>query len=132
MSVKGSGSIYCCKCKIAERRPGQKYCPACQSAYLREWRKRNPGYDVKRVQHLGISEQQKILHRASVYAQNGRKRGYINPEMKCTKCGSENDLQMHHEDYSKKLDVIVLCRPCHTALHTERRREKKWQLSSNV
>lgn len=34
----------------------------------------------------------------------------------CGMCGSEK-AQIHHEDYTKPLDIQWLCRPCHQAHH---------------
>jgi len=42
----------------------------------------------------------------------------------CRDCGTTEDIQGHHEDYSKPLDVIWLCRSCHRELH-ERQDMKK-------
>jgi len=39
----------------------------------------------------------------------------------CTRCGSTVGVEGHHEDYHKALEVIWLCRPCHWALHRERK-----------
>lgn len=38
----------------------------------------------------------------------------------CVKCG-DADTQGHHEDYSKALDVVWLCRPHHEERHRELR-----------
>lgn len=38
----------------------------------------------------------------------------------CVKCG-DPDTQGHHEDYSKPLDVVWLCRPHHEERHRELR-----------
>ena len=35
----------------------------------------------------------------------------------CKICGSEEDIQAHHEDYSKPLEVEWLCGSCHRDLH---------------
>jgi 5-methylcytosine-specific restriction endonuclease McrA len=41
----------------------------------------------------------------------------IKPEM-CSKCGSLNNLQLHHIKYEENLaNVIVLCKRCHTKEH---------------
>ena len=36
----------------------------------------------------------------------------------CSVCGSINNIEAHHKDYSKALDVVWLCRDCHETLHT--------------
>ena len=36
---------------------------------------------------------------------------------RCEICNSNNDLQRHHEDYSKPLDIKILCRKCHNKYH---------------
>ena len=38
----------------------------------------------------------------------------------CVRCANENTVA-HHEDYSKPLSVIWLCRKCHMARHAEMR-----------
>jgi hypothetical protein len=35
----------------------------------------------------------------------------------CQKCTTEGKVSAHHEDYSKPLDVVWLCRKCHDAKH---------------
>ena len=37
----------------------------------------------------------------------------------CERCGFALGIQAHHEDYSKPLDVVWLCTPCHGARHRE-------------
>lgn len=39
------------------------------------------------------------------------------PKGNCTGCGTDEDLQMHHDDYNKPLEVTWLCRQCHVDLH---------------
>lgn len=36
----------------------------------------------------------------------------------CARCGAENSMA-HHEDYSKKLEVVWLCAACHKQRHKE-------------
>lgn len=40
----------------------------------------------------------------------------------CKKCGSTEKTHGHHEDYSKPLDVVWLCPPCHRELHRQKRK----------
>jgi hypothetical protein len=35
----------------------------------------------------------------------------------CSKCRGTIDLERHHEDYSKPLEVVTLCRSCHISEH---------------
>lgn len=37
----------------------------------------------------------------------------------CVKCGSTENLVRHHPDYSKPLEVVILCRFCHGAIHSK-------------
>jgi len=42
-------------------------------------------------------------------------------DKKCNVCGTTSDLQRHHEDYSRPLEIIILCRKCHNKLHQDRK-----------
>ena len=35
----------------------------------------------------------------------------------CAFCGNNSNLEAHHHDYEKPLDVTWLCRPCHRRFH---------------
>lgn len=37
--------------------------------------------------------------------------------MRCARCGSRENLDRHHEDYTKATEVIILCHGCHCKLH---------------
>jgi len=37
----------------------------------------------------------------------------------CERCGYGIGVQAHHEDYSKPLEVVWLCKPCHGQRHRE-------------
>lgn len=42
------------------------------------------------------------------------RKGELKKPSRCTDCKTELQLQGHHEDYDKPLDVIWLCQTCHT------------------
>lgn len=41
----------------------------------------------------------------------------VKPKIECEACGSTKNLEYHHFDYNKPLDVYVLCRSCHKSIH---------------
>ena len=50
----------------------------------------------------------------------------------CESCHQQTpsyDLQAHHEDYGKPLDVVWLCTECHTKLHQSRK--PNWMVDNN-
>lgn len=49
----------------------------------------------------------------------------------CEKCGATGKLHRHHPDYSKPLDVVVLCRACHQAEHPRPAAEKQATIDRN-
>ena len=66
----------------------------------KEWIKRNP---EKTKAHRELS-------RAI------RSKEVIKPD-DCSRCGKLGRIEAHHPDYSKPLEVIWLCRPCHGSEH---------------
>lgn len=56
--------------------------------------------------------------RRAHYAVNSAIRaGKLVPARTCEKCDTASKLEAHHEDYSRPLDVMWLCRICHNARH---------------
>ena len=53
---------------------------------------------------------------AHVAANNALRDGRI-VKLPCAFCGASDNLEAHHHDYSKPLDVTWLCRPCHRRFH---------------
>ena len=73
------------------------------AAYMREWRKTHPLTGEARLRDIARSY-------AGVY----KRRGKLIPQP--CRCGSL-DVQMHHRDYNKPLEVEWLCKSCHVASH---------------
>lgn len=98
----------CTKCGAPNNRNKQRYCVNCHAKYMRNWRKTNP-----------ISPEQRVKGIARSYSKVYLRRGKI-IKKPCEVCGSEN-VEMHHADYSKPLEITWLCREHHLSLH---RKEK--------
>lgn len=43
----------------------------------------------------------------------------------CERCGYGTGIHAHHEDYSRQLDVMWLCPPCHGERHREINEERR-------
>ena len=112
--------------------------------YFREWRKRNPdkikGYlkkwkegNPKRVIELrskyktskkGKNAEKKYSEKyperikARRITNNAIKKGYLNNPtlLKCILCVNKA-VEYHHSDYNKPLEVIPLCKKCHTQIN---------------
>lgn len=70
----------------------------------REKAKARPDYKIKRSAH------RKLEH--------GIKRGEVQ-KSNCIRCGKSEGVVAHHEDYSKPLEVMWLCRFHHRERHKE-------------
>lgn len=95
----------CNKCGEEVKYDGRRWrCNKCAAAYQRARRKSNP-----------LSAVQKEKDKSRSYANVYKRRGKIVAKP-CEACGAEQ-AEMHHEDYSKPLDVRWLCKTCHMAEH---------------
>lgn len=76
------------------------------AAYVRAWRQTHP---------LTSEQRRKDTVRSivSVYVKRGK---LVRPDH-CAWCNAKGKIEAHHEDYSKPLEVIWLCRPCHSRHH---------------
>ena len=98
----------CSKCKgliEPNRQNKYRYCKNCHNEYMRNNRKK----------HSELSELQKLKANCRAYLNTYLRRGKL--EKSPCKCGNIN-VEAHHEDYSKPLEVIWLCRECHLEHHS--------------
>lgn len=99
----------CSRCRGPRDRKGQSYCRACHAAYMRE----------NRPAHAELPPEERRKSNARAYANTYRRRGKLE-RGPCEVCGDPQS-EMHHDDYSKPLEVRWLCRPCHIAHHEKER-----------
>lgn len=105
---KGEFKTQCSKCnkEIEENRVGKyRYCLCCHNDYMKKNRKK----------HSQLTEEQKLKANCRSYVNVYIRRGKIIPKP-CIICENEHS-EAHHEDYSKPLDIIWLCRQCHLDYH---------------
>lgn len=106
-----------------EPRPGvpRGYCGSCRPCRVK--RRRNDPAQVARKHHRDRSRHKKPgptpieRNRARWRVRNHRVQGNIvRPEF-CSECKRLCKPEAHHEDYSRPLDVVWLCRACHAKRH---------------
>src|ERR1700733_276343 len=66
-------------------------------------------------------EKQRAKQRAQTAVACAVENGTLVRPARCSRCGSTKDIQAHHPDYSKPLDVEWLCCKCHVGVHRPRR-----------
>lgn len=54
---------------------------------------------------------------ARLAAGDAYRNGVIKKPINCEGCAASDELQMHHDDYARRLEVRWLCPRCHTAAH---------------
>lgn len=94
----------CCKCGKIRENESDGYCRLCRNGNVRKNRKR----------HCELSPEQKLKANARSYLNVYIRRGKISKQ-RCH-CGSY-DVEAHHEDYTKPLEVVWLCRLHHLRYH---------------
>jgi hypothetical protein len=100
--------ITCSKCNenLEENRIGKnRYCLKCHNSYMRKNRKK----------HSELTDIQRFKANCRSYLNTYIKRGVIKKQP-CSVC-SNPIVEAHHEDYSKPLDIIWLCKVCHIKKH---------------
>lgn len=63
-------------------------------------------------------ERRRAYHRVGLAVESGE----LEKPDKCARCGYEADLEAHHPNYARPLDVIFLCRKCHAIEHRDIRK----------
>lgn len=104
---KGERKNTCSKCglEVEESRKGQRYCRKCHAENMRK----------NRPNHSNLKTEARQKANCRSYANVNLRRGKIEKKP-CEVCGSEES-QMHHEDYSKPLEVRWFCRNHHLDYH---------------
>ncbi len=90
--------------KAVARREAYAADPSRDIEYVKKWKAENA-----------------IAAKAHQMVRRAIKRGVLVVPATCSVCGGAGDIQAHHEDYSKPLDVKWLCKPHHAEADKSRR-----------
>ena len=74
-----------------------------------DYRRKHPDSNLKAVKKYKEQNPEKVR------AQNLAEK--IPFDLKCGNCGTIENLERHHPDYSKPLMFVTLCRSCHAKIH---------------
>ncbi|KKM05639.1 hypothetical protein LCGC14_1752080 [marine sediment metagenome] len=93
----------------------QYYCKECNQTYFQTeaGKKAHSRSDTKRRKKF--PEKAKAHHTVN----DAIRGGYLQRPKICESCGRFADIEGHHPDYSKPLEVDWLCRPCHVKEHAD-------------
>lgn len=83
--------------------------------YKRRWRQRNKEH-VSAYSKGWVSEHPDRALAHQILG-NAVARGKFKKQSVCEFCGATTNIDGHHQDYSRPLEVIWLCRSCHQKLH---------------
>jgi len=81
----------------------------------KEKRAENPKPFLEKEKRYRSKNLFKIRARVKVY--DHIKQGKISRPDVCSRCGRVGKIEAHHADYSKPLDILWVCRPCHYKVH---------------
>lgn len=109
-----------------EKNPGiRRGDPKCLESYrkyheknrekIKEYNKKYIQENREKIRDLAKRHPEKVKAREMLHTQV--KLGKIIPYEFCQICNEKTKLQGHHTDYSKPLEVIWLCIPCHKKQH---------------
>jgi len=105
----GVASRECSKCggDLGERYGKQRYCKSCHALHMRN----------NRPKHRDLPDEARLKANVRRMTSYYVKRGLIK-KTDCANCGNIRS-EAHHTDYTKPLEVIWLCRPCHLKIHND-------------
>jgi len=92
------------RCKKQGR---QRYCRECKQGYNE--RNRSKCVEYSQRSQAKYPDRKKARGKVSTELIAGR----LTKPSRCERCGKRRELQAHHADYSKPLDVEWLCSTCH-------------------
>lgn len=110
-------------------------CGPCATAYYRAYVemkvRKNPDYVKetsrrnrrnKKENPTGMTKTRAVVDRHKVKVRSQTRCAVLRGDIlrgPCSECGATDRVHAHHEDYSRPLDIIWLCKACHSKRHAE-------------
>mgnify|MGYP001202513634 CR=1 FL=1 len=112
-----------------KKRDFRKAHPEITKLWAKKTYEKNPKKAILRVNNWRKKEREKWLGQSREYYHNKADKNKIDARYKakyygtkknlCERCGDKDRLQQHHQDYSKPLNTITLCKKCHDETHNK-------------
>lgn len=97
----------------------QPYCKDCHASYMNNYNKNNRNLEAHALSQRAYINRNPDISRAHHTVSRAIESGIlVRPEI-CPNCNEARDIEAHHKDYSKPLDVYWLCTKCHGLDHRE-------------
>lgn len=122
--ANGTDEKKCARCReykkdvvVLDKSYSVRYCcRECNTAHKKKWVDKNRDRDRERSSRLRKKYPSKV--KARTILNNSIRYGHTSRPKNCSVCLVENDaVEAHHHDYGKPLEVVWLCRICHSKLH---------------
>lgn len=98
--------------------------PGRFAEFTKKWRAENP----ERWAEIAKKWQQENADKLRCHQKLGYavQKGWVLKSNTCQICGAaDTKIEGHHPDYSKPLEVVWVCDPCHKYLHVQQRRNER-------
>ncbi len=96
------------------------FCKECRNKYKKHYRSTDEGKQATKRFQFVRSILQPEKDEAKNKVANALASGSIHKPTSCEICNKETaNLQAHHQDYSKPLDVNWVCKDCHAFVHSD-------------
>lgn len=119
-------SCYLCKehktkeefCKDKSRKTGiSSKCKDCMKLRNKEKLKTEEGKKKRTILSRRWKRANRIKENAHKAVARAIKANKLDKPTTCFKCSNNDKIEGHHPDYTKPLDVVWLCKPCHIDHH---------------
>lgn len=99
--------------------------------YLKEWKNSESGKLYLKERQKYHKKRYEIISKAGQKLQDAIRSGKIIRPDKCSLCSNSGKIEGHHNDYSKPLEVVWLCKQCHMMLHKSLKERNKLKENEN-